>query len=68
MNNPLEELREMKLSDLYTKLQLTDNEFDECLTTMCYYMEHSFATTAVIQWFLMEEIVFEYATSAISAR
>jgi hypothetical protein len=34
MNNPLEELREMKLQDLYTKLQLTDNEFDECLTTM----------------------------------
>jgi endonuclease III-like uncharacterized protein len=68
MNNPLEELREMKLQDLYTKLQLTDNEFDECFTKWGYYMEHSFATTAVIQWFLMKEIVFEYATSAISAK
>uniref|UniRef100_A0A914DLD5 Uncharacterized protein n=1 Tax=Acrobeloides nanus TaxID=290746 RepID=A0A914DLD5_9BILA len=34
MDNPLEALREMKLQDLYTKLQLTDNEFDDCLTTM----------------------------------
>lgn len=31
MNNPREELRSMNLQDLYAKLQLTDNEFDDWL-------------------------------------
>ena len=31
MNNAIEELREMNLQDLYTKLQLTGNEFDDWL-------------------------------------
>jgi hypothetical protein len=36
MDNAIEELREMNLQDLYTKLQLTDNEFDEWLIAWDY--------------------------------
>uniref|UniRef100_A0A914C8Q1 Uncharacterized protein n=1 Tax=Acrobeloides nanus TaxID=290746 RepID=A0A914C8Q1_9BILA len=34
MNNPIEEFREMNLQDVYTKMQLIDEEFDDCFIAM----------------------------------
>uniref|UniRef100_A0A914EED6 Uncharacterized protein n=1 Tax=Acrobeloides nanus TaxID=290746 RepID=A0A914EED6_9BILA len=65
MNNPFGELREMNLQDLYTKLQLRYNEFDEWLTTMGLLHGTQFATTAVIPWLLMEEIVAGSTTNPL---
>uniref|UniRef100_A0A914CJ98 Uncharacterized protein n=1 Tax=Acrobeloides nanus TaxID=290746 RepID=A0A914CJ98_9BILA len=68
MNNSLEEIREMNLQDLYTKLQLTDNEFDDSLIAWDYLMNHKLVITAIIKCLLMREIVDGSVTSAVVGR
>ena len=46
MNNSIEEFQDLNLQDLYMKLQLSDNDFDDWLIAMGLLHGSQLATTA----------------------